>query len=308
MTSSNDVTIVVCTRERAVLLRGALRAIRECSPADVEIIVVDSASTTADTRAVVAESGVRYMRSDVKGLSIARNIGWRASERAVVIYTDDDCTVTPGWIDSILPAFIDGIGAVTGRLLDHSAPLDPAPLARRLDRVQDGLDAGHGAVMAFRRSVLAELDGFDDVLGAGRRAAGAEDLDMFCRVLRSGSGIAVEPASVVRHLLTRDDEEFLSLNSGYGRGLGAMSSKWLRFALSDGILLTIVMFARGSRRAIRHARSPRMRSGALSLLRGIFVGLVEAMPMRIRGQRFIDSKPPAPIVLSAEDRSPGGSR
>jgi glycosyltransferase involved in cell wall biosynthesis len=297
MASSIDVTIVVCTRDRAELLRSALSAIRANSPDDVDVVVVDSASPTSATRGVARDSDVRYVRTDIKGLSIARNIGLRATDRPIVVYTDDDCEVTPGWLDALVAAFADEVGAVTGRLLDHSADAGSPPLARRVSRTRDGLDAGHGALMAYRRELLDRLGGFDEVLGAGRRAAGAEDLDMFCRVLKSGSQVAIEPRSVVRHIFTRDDEEFMTLNAGYGRGLGAMSNKWLRFSFGLGVQLTFVMLLRAARRAARHARNRRMRAGALSLLRGIVVGFVEAVPYRVRSQRFVDRTPPAPILL-----------
>lgn len=305
MSSPKDVTIVVCTRDRAELLASALTAILANSPADVEIIVVDSASGTAATRRVAAEKKVSYVRTDVKGLSIARNVGLRAATRKLVVYTDDDCEVAPGWIEALVGGFDEGVGAVTGRLLDHSAAAGATPPPRRLVRPRDGLDAGHGAVMAYRRDVLIDLTGFDEVLGAGRRAAGAEDLDMFCRVLRSGAQVAVEPSAVVRHVFTRDDEEFLTLNAGYGRGLGAMSNKWLRFSFALGVQLTFVMLLRAARRAARHARDRRMRSGALSLLLGIVVGFVEAIPQRVHGERFVDRTPPSPELLP-HDLEDGG--
>lgn len=308
MASPMDVTILVCTRDRAELLSSALSAIRANSPAEVEVIVIDSASATAATRRVAVDSGARYVRTDVKGLSIARNIGLSASARPIVIYTDDDCEVTPGWVDAILAAFADDVGAVTGRLLDRSANATPAPPARRITRTKDGLDAGHGAVMAYRRELVLGLGGFDEVLGAGRRAAGAEDLDMFCRVLRSGSVLAVAPESIVRHIFTRDDEEFMTLNAGYGRGLGAMSNKWLRFSFGAGVQLTFVMVLRAARRAVRHARDRRMRAGALALLRGMVVGFVEAVPQRVHGQTFVDRTPPAPTPLPQDHDDAGTPR
>lgn len=302
MTRSRDVSIVLCTRERAELLVGALRAIRTSLPAGVEVLVVDSASTTAATLNAAREASFPVVRTDVKGLSIARNLGLRSTDRAIVVFTDDDCEPVEGWIEALAAAFGDDdrVGAVTGRLLDHSAPPPAAMPKRRLTRTLEGLDAGHGAVMAFRRELVLELGGFDEVLGAGRRAAGAEDLDMFCRVLESGHTVVVEPAAIVRHVFTRDDDAYVELNTGYGRGLGAMAAKWLRRRPAIGIPLSVRMIARAGRRALRVGQNPRARSGARALLDGIRVGFAEQLRTPLRGGAFVDVTPPEPIRFIAD--------
>ena len=73
------------------------------------------------------------MRSDIRGLSIARDVGVRATERPLVLFTDDDCIAVEGWLEPILARFADPtVGAVTGRMLDHTLiggdhrPLRPA--------------------------------------------------------------------------------------------------------------------------------------------------------------------------------------
>ena len=58
---------------------------------------------------------------------------------------------------------------------------------------------GVGANMAFRRSVLERVGGFDEALGAGTVTLGAEDLDLFHRVLREGLTICYEPSARARH-------------------------------------------------------------------------------------------------------------
>jgi hypothetical protein len=188
---------------------------------------------------------------------------------------------------------------VTGLLVDHAdtVPHPPAP-ATRLTAPVDGLDAGHGALMAYRTETLRRLGGFDEVLGAGRRLAGAEDLDMFCRVLADGWTLVREPRSVIRHVNTRDDAAYTKLLRGYGLGLGAMTGKWLRMRPGFGLRLTAVVLGRSVKRVLRTLGSPRRRRGQVAMLSGILGGMASSVGLRVRAGRFVDAAPPPSIPLS----------
>ncbi|NQX12428.1 glycosyltransferase [Microbacteriaceae bacterium VKM Ac-2855] len=297
----SDISIVLCTRERPEMLRDALAAIAAGTHPDVEVIVVDSASTSWATREVARAAGVRYVRTDVKGLSIARNLGLAASERAVVVYTDDDCSPTPEWVSNLVLPFDDPqVAATTGRMLDHTLVDSDVPTSERIvySSTIRGLDAGHGAVMAFRRSTLLALGGFDEVLGAGRFLAGAEDLDIFCRVLESGSTVVYVPDSVVLHVNTRNPTAYRRLMRGYGLGLGALVGKWLRLSGMIGARMLLVLGVRSGRRLVRSARN--RGAGArdeLASIGGIARGLLRSRGLRLSGSVFLDERPPTPIRL-----------
>ncbi len=289
MPSPADVTVIVCSRNRADMLRDALASIAAATSPDVEVMVVDSGSETTETREVAVAAGCVYVRS-TKGLSIARNAGLVASHRPIVVYTDDDCRPTAGWIEALLPHFADdGVGAVTGWMLDHTVTDEEgSPRARgRYTAPVTGIDAGHGAVMAFRRETLLRLGGFDDVMGAGQRMAGAEDLDIFVRLLRAGAGIVHESGCVVQHANTRVGDDYVALHLGYGRGLGALEAKLLR---TDAVLGIRIAFRLTARAVNRIAHSlPRREPTAhhVALLRGMCQGLVATWRLPIIGERFV---------------------
>lgn len=301
MPSPADLSVVVCTRERPDMLRQALATIARHTPRETRLIVVDSASTTAATRSVALDAGVAYLRTDIKGLSIARNVGLAAVGSDFLVYTDDDCVAVDGWITGILAHFTDhSVGAVTGEMVDAATagehPLSPP---RRFTRRIDGLDAGHGALMAFRREALEAIGGFDDVLGAGRRLAGAEDLDIFCRLLDAGWAITYDPACLVHHVHTRDDDAYEKLYLGYGLGLGGLIGKWLRLRFPLGVRMFWVLAGRNLRRVLHSWRDPRRGPAERAMLRGILTGIGATARMRITAGRFIDATPPAPIVLAS---------
>jgi glycosyltransferase involved in cell wall biosynthesis len=307
----HDLTVIVCTRNRAEMLASALASITGAVPDGVEVLVVDSASESPATREAAAAAGVGYVRSDIRGLSIARDLGLRTSGRPLVLFTDDDCVAVHGWVDPVLRGFADPtVGAVTGRMLDHTligAESAPAP-ARRYTRTREGLDAGHGAVMAFRRELVLALGGFDHVLGAGRRLAGAEDLDMFCRLLDAGHAIVHDPSCVVHHMNTREGPDYRALHLGYGLGVGALANKLVRLRFGVGVALSAVLVKRAIGRWIRHVRNPRKRGAAIAMLHGMGSGFLAGSRLRLQGTTFVDEQPPAPAPAGERaNRDTGGN-
>jgi glycosyltransferase involved in cell wall biosynthesis len=295
--SPANISVVVCTRNRPAMLADALSSIRSACPPEMEVIVVDSASTTGETREVALASSCIYVRSDIPGLSIARNVGLRHSTREVVIFTDDDCRAEPGWHEVLRRHFESPrVGAVTGQMRHHEVPF-PTGSERTFSRPVEGLDAGHGAIMAFRRELTLGLGGFDNVLGAGRRLAAAEDLDMFCRVLEAGATIVHDPACAVVHMNTREGDDFAALLRGYGLGLGALGNKWLRRHAATGLRLNAIVVRRAVRQWVRDRRDRRARRGAQALLAGYLSGFASAQWLPVSDSRFIDKKPPTPVVL-----------
>lgn len=298
MRSPDELAVVVCTRDRAAMLRECLASIAAATPSETEVVVVDSASKGPATREVVEAAGVRYMRSEIPGLSIARNIGLVATTRPYVVYTDDDCRAVAGWTTALLEAFDDSsVGAVTGSMLDEAPVGEPGPFEppRRMTKITEGLDAGHGALMAFDRHLVLDLGGFDHLLGAGRKLAGAEDLDMFCRVLDAGRAVVFEPRSSVHHAHTRDNDAYATLHRGYGLGLGAMMNRWVRTHPVTGLALTWIVLRRSVAGAIRSALPPRdsrHSRAARALLSGVLDGFWIAARMRLNGDRFADRNLP----------------
>ncbi|MEV8273344.1 glycosyltransferase [Microbacterium sp. NPDC077184] len=286
--SPDDVTVIVCSRDRPEMLRAALTSVQQSSPPEVGVLVVDSGSATDETREVAADAGVDYVRAQ-RGLSIARNAGLTTADRPIVIFTDDDCHPAPGWIEAALPHFLEPeVATVTGRMLDHTVSED-APYHRpaRYERPVTGIDAGHGAVMAFRREALLRIGGFDDALGAGQPMAGAEDLDIFTRLLLAGTAIVHEPGCLVRHTNTRAGEAYVRLHEGYGRGLGAYLVKHFRLRPVLGLRLGWRLKGRTLVRIVRGLRRRRPVAHDVALVRGMAVGAATMWRVPIVGERFI---------------------
>lgn len=304
--TAQHVSVVVCTRDRPSMLEGALDALVHALPDAAEVIVVDSGSISPQTAHVAQRFGVRYVRSDVPGLSIARNLGLHSSTRDIVIFTDDDCLVAADFLLPLIQPFSSPlVGAATGHLRDiaDTTELSPSRSVQTLTAVLDGLDAGHGALMAFRRSVITELGGFDPILGAGRHFGGAEDMDALCRILDAKLQVIRVPDSVVQHVFTRDDEDFLRLNRNYGLGMGAMCSKWWRTSRAEGRRLAARVARRAIARYFRRIRASRSRRGQAAYLTGLLAGVRESRRIPVNGLVFVDENPPAAVTLSPSPTS-----
>ena len=97
-----DISLVVCTRNRAAQLADALpHFARLQSEASWEIVFVDNGSTDAspgllDAFAKSSGLNIRVVQEPRAGLSVARNAGWRSAGGGVVAFTDDDCYPVAG--------------------------------------------------------------------------------------------------------------------------------------------------------------------------------------------------------------------
>jgi hypothetical protein len=81
---------------------------------------------------------------------------------------------------------------------------------------------GAGCNMAFRKSTINRIGGFDVAIGGGTLARGGEDLGIAITLVSSGGTFAYEPAALVRHTHRRTEEQFFSQVFNYGVGLTAM--------------------------------------------------------------------------------------
>src|ERR1700722_1060265 len=92
-------SVVIPSRDRPGQLDACLRSLAPVLSSQDEMIVVDSASSTDQYRAIVARHGAVYLRAPRPGASLARNLGWRAAHHGLIAFIDDDTRVTAGWAD-----------------------------------------------------------------------------------------------------------------------------------------------------------------------------------------------------------------
>jgi hypothetical protein len=202
------------------------------------LIVVDNGSsdeTAATIREFAARAGfpVRYVFEPKPGLGNARNSGVAMAGGAIVAFTDDDCYPAPDFLARMWSAFADlSVGYITGRILLHD-PTDE-PMTIRVSTTpltfpaKSFINAGavSGANIAFRRSVLDKIGGFDPLFGTGSLFS-AEDLDAAGRASLLGWRGEYRPEVVVSHHHGRKSADIPRLVRAYGIGIGAYHMKVL---------------------------------------------------------------------------------
>lgn len=243
-------SVVVCTRNRPESILVTLRSLLAMRYEPFEIVVVDNAPSSDETKeAVRAAYGedprVRYVRELRPGLSCARNRGLAEASADIVAFTDDDVTVDPWWLDGILQGFhaAPDVVCVTGLIataqLENAAQLyfhlgsawGVACDSRIFDLAENRDDSplypfcpgiiGAGANFAVSRALMKEIGGFDEALGAGTLSGGGEDLEIYMRILLSGNRIAYEPRAIVWHYHRSGLSELATQRRAYGTGLTA---------------------------------------------------------------------------------------
>jgi glycosyltransferase involved in cell wall biosynthesis len=217
-------TIAVCTRNRAVVLARCLASLASqfAEPGQLEVLVVDNGSTD-DTPRLLREWAAsgddrRVVDEPQTGLSHARNAALRATNRDVVVFTDDDAVVPTGWAHAHLAAFEDAsVGGVGG-------PIELLWLAGRPPWVSDGLAEWYGALdlgdepipwpddhgpygvnMSVRREAALAVGGYNPRLGAhGRRLRFGDEPYLTRRLVAAGWQIRYEPTAHVVHCVIAD--------------------------------------------------------------------------------------------------------
>jgi GT2 family glycosyltransferase len=240
--STIDVSVVLCTYNRATLLAQALAQLNEAAAraeSSVEIIVVDNNSRD-DTKAVVSAASralpvpVRYVLETKQGLSFARNRGIQVSKGAVIAFTDDDCIVDPDWISALWREFAASpdVAVLGGRVdlyTSEDKPVSIRPLASRVRYTDPGqiYSLIIGCNLAVRREAATIIGQFDPALG-GTKGVTADDIEFVYRALRHGFGVVFSPAPRVFHNHgRRSPEELRELGRSYTRGKGAFFCKYL---------------------------------------------------------------------------------
>ncbi|ALI99906.1 glycosyltransferase family 2 protein [Rufibacter tibetensis] len=216
-----DISVVICTRNRASHLQRCLVMLQELKCVPVEIIVIDNApSDDSSHRVVELFKEVLYVKEPRPGLDIARNTGIMKATSPIVAFVDDDVEVHPLWVHQVWKTFQNpNIAAMTGLVIASELNTEAQQIFEQHwsfnrgyeDKVYDSnffssnlhhgppvWEIGAGANMAFRKSVFEKVGYFDELLDVG--AAGCNgDSEMWYRILADGLTIYYNPRAVVYH-------------------------------------------------------------------------------------------------------------
>jgi glucosyl-dolichyl phosphate glucuronosyltransferase len=226
------VSIIVCTYNRARLLRDTLASLQAMNVPDgcaAEILVVDNNSTD-NTPAVIADCArhgqipVVALKEPRQGKSFALNTALARARGDVLALTDDDVLVPLDWLQRIVDAFRErDVTFVFGKVLPRWGRVPPPELLTPAAQdiwgplaIVDYGDEGQayapdntgqrlpiGANLAFSRSALVAVKGWRTDLGkVDNTLISGEDHEIFMRLRRHALYRGYyDPGLLVRHFV-----------------------------------------------------------------------------------------------------------
>lgn len=221
-------TVIVPTYNRPAALAACLESFAQLDyPAGAwELIVVNDGgekSFTAVTNQLKTVLPLQLVTVDHKGPAAARNAGAQRAQGEYLAFTDDDCRVTPDWLQAFAAGFADGRWhALGGQTL---SPFLQNRAERAWQHLTDFLnvfmqdDTGNALLLisnnvAYRRETFANLGGFNETFPL----AAAEDMELSYRLLAAGYRQCIWPEVKVWHYHHLSAWGHVRQQFRYGRG------------------------------------------------------------------------------------------
>ncbi|WP_419703221.1 glycosyltransferase family 2 protein [Promicromonospora sp. NFX87] len=252
MIRGHRVSLLVSSRNRSRLLADAVQSVLRGSTVPDEIVIIDQSDEADSLLPNLTHPcvDIAYIHSDTVGISRSRNLAFSRATHPIIVIIDDDCLVSPTWLQTIVSALLDS-GArtvITGRVLagDTEGEGTFAPSLHESSRPAEyvgriGTDPLATFNFALHASTYAEIGEFDTRIGPGTRFPSAEDNDYGYRLLKSGYRIVFQPDAVVYHRAWRTKGRYISIRYAYGRGQGGYYGKHL--AARDWYMLVKLRYA-----------------------------------------------------------------
>lgn len=215
------VTIVICTHNRADLLRRALLSAINQTYTNIEIIVSDDASVD-DTEKLV-ESYIEqfnkvkiiYRRNKVNsGACYTRNEAFKIAKGKYIAGLDDDDEFTPDRLEYLLSIYQDKYAFVTSntKVISQNKNKNLFSSEREISLNDILWENVVGTQVLVKKSRLLKLGGFDVSLKS------SQDADMWTRLIES-YGNAYRGNSITYVLHTEHDKERISTSNSKLEGM-----------------------------------------------------------------------------------------
>ena len=216
-----DVSVIIPTYNRVETLLHALVSLQEQSLPEFEILVVDNAASLEIKRLVATikpsvKVSLKYVPEPKLGIHNARHAGARAAKGELLVFTDDDATFDPGWLQAYAEAFskhpeMSAAGGPVRPRWDASPPkwllefIGSKKIFTMLSLMEpykefrlDPKGFFFGVNMAIRRDILFEVGGFNPE-SFGDVWLGDGETGLNHKLCRLAMSIGYVPDAIVYH-------------------------------------------------------------------------------------------------------------
>jgi GT2 family glycosyltransferase len=159
------VSIIILTRNREKYLVKTLSSVLKQTYSNLEIIVVDNASTDDSIKILSAKfPSIRIISLPINIGIAGWNIGLKKAHGKYCVMLDDDCSISPNWILNMVKFMekFPKIAAVSGKVINGFTGKIEWYFARSKGFKSKLFLTSqfHGAAVAFRTSLLKDVGGY----------------------------------------------------------------------------------------------------------------------------------------------------
>lgn len=222
---SPQLSVVICTYNRAQYLINALRSLNEQTTDGhlFEVIIVDNAST--DNTYEVCQSLIPQLKSTnfylyqekLQGASYARNTGAKHAKSPLLCFMDDDAVAHSDFIERIFNFFSrhPNAGGLGGRIIPLYIPEEPSWMSYYVSSLvghfhyAEKVTEFRGGKFPFESNMtiptalFREVGGFNEAIPGvvGTARVGGEGKELCIRISKLGHAIYYDPSVIVKHVV-----------------------------------------------------------------------------------------------------------
>ena len=198
------ISLIVATLGRKKELFEMLSSIRTSyfDLESIEVIIIDQNDKNFIMSEILEFDGlnVKYIHSELRGLSLNRNIGIRQSCGEIICFPDDDCLFYKDTLSNVVSCFENhNVDFCMGRIYDRENKLDIIkkwPQNRHKVRRFNSYFLNSSITLFVKRKGIIE---FDEDLGVGAKYGSCEDADYIYRLLKDGNIGIYSPSIEIWH-------------------------------------------------------------------------------------------------------------
>lgn len=266
-------SLLVATLNRSDEVKNLLNSLRLSIEKDFEVIIVDQSDNDL-TKIIVdifSDLNIKYIKSNIRGLSLNRNIALSLATGEYYCFPDDDCRFYPDTLDIVKKIFDSNkLDFVLGRIFDRDNNkniLKKWPETTKVVNYFNCYFLSSSITMFY--SCKCQHITFDENMGVGARYGACEDPDYLYRVLAAGFKGKYLPIIELWHPQQRQadlsPERVVKYTSGFGFYIRKNISLYNLIFLSLYVLSKFINFI-----------SFKMTSLCFkAILKGIFYGLLK---------------------------------
>lgn len=228
-------TVIICTYNRGHLLTETIPTILQQNVSkDLYNVLIVNNNSTDNTEEVISFFTIKYknvstINEPKQGVCFARNTGYENVTTKWIVYLDDDAKAPRTFIKTALTIAnstkYDCFGGVYYPWYKYRKPVwfkdiyvSTAECYNKI--VGYKLRYASAGIMAIKRSILKELNGFSINLGPkGNKMSYGEETHLQNRMLKKGYSIGITPIWHIHHLVNKNKFKFSwFLKNGYAVG------------------------------------------------------------------------------------------